>query len=53
MGERQYIEHDTILNFGKYKGIIVSDVVETDPGYIRWLIEKGIVTASEDLEVEV
>jgi hypothetical protein len=27
------------LKFGKYKGQQVEDVVEDDPGYIRWLVE--------------
>ena len=29
----------SIINFGKYRGKIVSDVVATDPHYIKWALE--------------
>jgi uncharacterized protein (DUF3820 family) len=30
---------ESTFRFGKYKGRQVEDVVEDDPGYIRWLCE--------------
>lgn len=30
------------LQFGKYKGRELSWVIQNDPGYIRWCIDKGI-----------
>jgi len=33
---------DTILKFGKYKGKSVEEVLDINPGYIKWIKEKGI-----------
>lgn len=33
---------DSVFAFGKHKGSTVSDVLDDDPGYIEWAIDKGI-----------
>jgi len=33
---KKTIYHDAILNFGKYKGATVADVLVADPGYFLW-----------------
>ena len=30
---------DTILNFGKHEGELLSDVAESDPYYVLWMID--------------
>ena len=30
---------DFIFPFGKYKNMLVSDVYETDPNYLKWLLD--------------
>lgn len=30
------------LTFGKYKGKSIKEVVDSDPGYIKWCREEGI-----------
>ena len=30
---------DTCLEFGKYQGETVEDIIEDDPEYIEWLID--------------
>lgn len=40
---------DAMLNFGKYKGKSVVDVLADDPGYFYWLEHAGV--AKLDLEV--
>lgn len=31
---------DSILDFGKHKGMQVEDMIYDQPGYLRWLVEK-------------
>jgi DNA polymerase III alpha subunit (gram-positive type) len=31
---------DWVINFGKYKGKAVTDVVPDDPGYVKWMLKK-------------
>jgi len=34
-----YDENDVeIFNFGKYKGVPVTEVLEKDPGYFNWIL---------------
>ena len=35
---------DSIFKFGKYKDCEVEDIIEDDPGYIRWLMENEVAT---------
>jgi uncharacterized protein (DUF3820 family) len=30
---------DTCLEFGKYQGEVVQDILDDDPDYIQWLID--------------
>lgn len=32
---------DTIMHFGKYKGVKISEIWEKDPGYIKWMKKEG------------
>jgi len=32
------------LTFGKYKGKSIKEVIDSDPGYIKWCREQGIFT---------
>lgn len=43
------IFHDTILNFGKYKGKGTLDVLAEDPGYFLWLSESGTYNLDDDV----
>lgn len=42
------IEDD--LSFGKYDGRSIEWVLENDREYLVWLLEKGIVIFTEDVE---
>lgn len=33
---------DSIFKFGKYKGQELEDIIEDDPGYIRWLMDNEV-----------
>ena len=35
------------MNFGKYKGLEIEDVMEFDPSYIAWAASVGAVTVDE------
>ena len=35
---------------GKYKGRLVGDIIEEDPGYIRWMLENAELTRYRKLE---
>lgn len=47
------LHRNTILTFGKYKGVQVGDVVPRDPGYIRWLVESGAFEMGRQVEKDV
>jgi DNA polymerase-3 subunit epsilon len=32
-------QHREVINFGKYKGRLVTDVLTTDPGYFSWIMQ--------------
>lgn len=34
---------DTIVNFGKYKGLKLTEIIEKYPDYAEWLKNKGIM----------
>ncbi len=38
------------LPFGQYKGVFISDILETDPGYLLWCMEN---VKDFDLELSV
>ena len=37
---------------GKYKGRRVAEILEEDPGYIRWMVENAELTRDQELELE-
>jgi hypothetical protein len=36
-GPVKYGRHD-VINFGKYSGMVIDDVLRADPRYMRWLV---------------
>ncbi len=30
-------QHREVINFGKYKGVLVTEVLKKDPGYFSWI----------------
>lgn len=45
--QTKYFTYDEYVMFGKYFGWAVFEIVKENPGYIRWLIEKGIAEFDE------
>ena len=37
--------------FGKHKGQLLSNVVKTDPNYIKWAVNKGLITLPKTLKI--
>lgn len=37
----------SVFDFGKYKGHVVKDIINVDPGYIVWLAENTKVTFTD------
>lgn len=37
--------------FGKYKGESLEDIRETDPGYLRWIVEAVNDISDDDREI--
>ncbi len=42
---------DTELEFGKYQGLPVSEVIDNDVEYIEWLIDQGVEVSDEVKEI--
>lgn len=38
-GPKQTLDRDSLITFGKYKDKTVQDVLEENPGYLRWFSE--------------
>ena len=38
---------DNPLHFGKYRGLTPRDIIEIDPEYLSWLIDKGFKFTKE------
>lgn len=38
---------DNPLHFGKYRGLTPRDIIEIDPEYLSWLIDKGFRVTKE------
>ena len=36
---KNFTERETVIGFGKHKGLTVSEILEVDPSYIIWLHE--------------
>ncbi len=39
---------DTILSFGKHKGMQVEDVIEDHPNYVEWMVREDIRQFDEE-----
>lgn len=39
-----------VMEFGKMKDSTVADVCHDEPSYLMWLMEKGAVSISDDLQ---
>lgn len=39
---------DTILSFGKHKGMQVEDVIEDHPSYIQWMLREDVRQFDEE-----
>jgi uncharacterized protein (DUF3820 family) len=35
------------INFGKYKGKLLTDVIKTDPNYIKWAVKEKLIKEKE------
>ena len=44
---------DSVLEFGKYKGKSVKEVLEINPAYVKWIKEKGIHKCRPELNEEL
>ena len=45
--QNEVLELDTLLEFGKYQGLSVSEILEDDPDYIDWLKNEGYELSDE------
>lgn len=43
---------ELVFVVGKYKGRLVGDIIEEDPGYIRWMVENVELTRDQEFELE-
>lgn len=39
LSQQKVVEIDSVLQFGKYTGQLMADVVKADPGYVRWCVD--------------
>lgn len=46
---KKQIHESTVLDFGQYKNLFVSDVLEENPSYILWLGEQDWCSVSQKL----
>lgn len=42
-------KHEEVINFGKYKGQIASDVLRKDPGYYSWIMQGDFPQNTKDV----
>ena len=43
-GKLCIIEGEVIINFGKYKGVVLRKLVSEDAGYVRWMLQNNVVS---------
>jgi len=48
LNEKEKITLDSKLEFGKYCGSKISEILVKDPKYIKWCLEKNIFGLSEN-----
>ena len=41
---------DDTINFGKHKGKLVAELIETEPDYVRWMIDNNVRSFAPDAE---
>jgi len=44
---------DTVMQFGKYQGSTVRELIDEEPSYISWLFEKETVTFDNEVIKEL
>lgn len=49
MSNREPLHFYDSFRFGKYKHMLVEQVIERDPGYIAWCIENDVVEFHDDV----
>jgi uncharacterized protein (DUF3820 family) len=49
----EMLEYDDVLPFGKYKGKIVSEIIEQDPDYLRWVVDSSAWEFDEEVMQEL
>lgn len=47
------VTEETILWFGKHKGLTIQQVLDKSASYLGWCLEKDIFTVSEELEQKI
>lgn len=48
---REWLDQSGCFLFGKYKGELAEDIADTDPRYIRWIIDSIEDISEEDREL--
>jgi uncharacterized protein (DUF3820 family) len=46
---KQNLPQKTVLNFGKYKGKTLLQILDENPSYIVWLADNNIINIPNDL----
>lgn len=39
------------LGFGKYKGMLLFNILKTDPDYIKWAVSKSLIKLPKSLKL--
>ena len=54
MGRLVYdADHNVVINFGKYKGMPVTDVLRRDPGYYSWIMQGDFALNTKQVLTEI
>ena len=51
MEKKEKMSLNSIFEFGKYKGKKLSDILKSNPGYLKWCLDKNFFNLSQ-LEIE-
>lgn len=44
-------DNEIRLTFGKYKGLLLSNVIKIDPNYIKWAVNKSLIKLPKSLKL--
>ena len=44
-----FYSFNDVINFGKYKGLTIRTVLNTNPSYLKWALGYGIISAPDDV----